>query len=97
MGTREAQWISYLPNKVEEIVLFHIGNVVTCLQKASLIPGGGECVLYGTVMGSLGAMLPFTSRDDVDFFSHLEMHMRQEYPRVDEIIWLVDLLISLSR
>ncbi|KAK5795226.1 Splicing factor 3B subunit 3 [Gossypium arboreum] len=68
------------PNKVEEIVQFHVGDVVTSLQKASLIPGGGECVLYGTVMGSLGALLPFTSRDDVDFFSHLEMHMRQEHP-----------------
>ncbi|CBI33172.3 unnamed protein product, partial [Vitis vinifera] len=68
------------PNKVEEIVQFHVGDVVTCLQKASLIPGGGECIIYGTVMGSLGALLAFTSRDDVDFFSHLEMHMRQEHP-----------------
>lgn len=67
-------------NKVEEIVQFHVGDVVSCLQKASLIPGGGEGIIYGTVMGSLGALLPFTSRDDVDFFSHLEMHMRQEYP-----------------
>lgn len=25
-------------------------------------------------------MLPFTSREDVDFFQHLEMHMRQEAP-----------------
>jgi splicing factor 3B subunit 3 len=31
-------------------------------------------------MGSLGALLAFTSREDVDFFSHLEMHMRQEHP-----------------
>lgn len=68
------------PNKVEEIVQFHVGDVVTCLQKASLIPGGGECMIYGTVMGSLGALLAFTSRDDVDFFSHLEMHLRQEHP-----------------
>ncbi|URE36146.1 Splicing factor 3B subunit [Musa troglodytarum] len=68
------------PNKMEEIVQFHVGDVVTCLQKASLIPGGGECVIYGTVMGSLGALLPFNSREDVDFFSHLEMHMRQEHP-----------------
>ncbi|KGN50507.1 spliceosome-associated protein 130 A [Cucumis sativus] len=68
------------PNKVEEIIQFHIGDVVTSLQKASLIPGGGECILYGTVMGSLGALHAFTSRDDVDFFSHLEMHMRQEHP-----------------
>ncbi|KAK1265384.1 hypothetical protein QJS04_geneDACA017915 [Acorus gramineus] len=68
------------PNKVEEIVQFHVGDVVTCLQKASLIPGGGECLIYGTVMGSLGSLLAFTSREDVDFFSHLEMHMRQEHP-----------------
>lgn len=68
------------PNKVEEIVQFHVGDVVTCLQKASLIPGGGECIICGTVMGSLGAFLAFTSREDVDFFSHLEMHMRQEHP-----------------
>eukprot|EP00249_Psilotum_nudum_P023101 c28748_g1_i1 orf=75-3716(+) len=68
------------PNKFEEIIQFHVGDVVTCLQKASLIPGGGECVLYGTVMGSVGALLPFTSREDVDFFSHLEMHLRQENP-----------------
>ncbi|XP_061998714.1 spliceosome-associated protein 130 A-like [Rosa rugosa] len=68
------------PNKVEEIVQFHVGDVVSCLQKASLIPGGSECIIYGTVMGSLGALFAFTSRDDVDFFSHLEMYMRQEHP-----------------
>ncbi|KAG1342547.1 hypothetical protein COCNU_05G007760 [Cocos nucifera] len=67
------------PNK-EGIVQFHIGDAVTCLQKASLIPGGGECLIYGTVMGSLGTFLAFTSREDVDLFSHLEMHMRQEHP-----------------
>ncbi|KAJ7975878.1 splicing factor 3B subunit 3-like [Quillaja saponaria] len=68
------------PNKVEEIVQFHVGDVVTSLQKASLIPGGGECIIYGTVMGSVGALHAFTSRDDVDFFSHLEMHLRQDNP-----------------
>ncbi|MCO5600362.1 hypothetical protein L7F22_054473 [Adiantum nelumboides] len=68
------------PNKVEEIIQFHVGDVVTCLQKASLIPGGGESVIYGTIMGSIGALLPFQSREDVDFFSHLEMHLRQEHP-----------------
>ncbi|KAE9450362.1 hypothetical protein C3L33_17738, partial [Rhododendron williamsianum] len=51
------------PNNVEETVQFHVGDVVTCLQKASLIPSSGECLIYGTVMGSLGALLAFTSRD----------------------------------
>ncbi|CAI9114816.1 OLC1v1015622C1 [Oldenlandia corymbosa var. corymbosa] len=68
------------PNKVEEIVRFHVGDVVSCMQKGSLIPSGREGIIYGTVMGSVGAMIPFTSRDDVDFFSHLEMHLRQEHP-----------------
>ena len=27
-----------------------------------------------------GVLAPFTSREDVDFFSHLEMHLRQEHP-----------------
>ena len=30
--------------------------------------------------GERGALLPFTSRDDVDYFSDLEMHLRQDHP-----------------
>ena len=30
-------------------------------------------------MGSVGALLPSATREDKDFFSHLEMHMRQEW------------------
>lgn len=37
-------------------------------------------LVYVTNMGSIGALLPFTSREDMDFCSHLEMHMRQEKP-----------------
>uniref|UniRef100_A0A6N2L2D1 RSE1/DDB1/CPSF1 C-terminal domain-containing protein n=1 Tax=Salix viminalis TaxID=40686 RepID=A0A6N2L2D1_SALVM len=60
------------PNKVEEIVQFHIEGISNSRQ-------GGECIMYGTVMGSVGALLPFTSRDDDDFFSHLEMHLRHDH------------------
>ena len=28
----------------------------------------------------MGALLPLASRPDIDFFSHLEMHLRQEAP-----------------
>lgn len=51
---------------------------MTSLQRATLIPGGSEALLYATVSGSLGVLLPFTSREDHDFFQHLEMHMRSE-------------------
>nr|GEW00425.1 hypothetical protein [Tanacetum cinerariifolium] len=40
-------------NKVEEIVQFHVGDVVTCMQKASLNPRGVECLVYGTELPRL--------------------------------------------
>lgn len=68
------------PHKAEAVASFHVGDTVTCLARAALQAGGTEVLLYGTVMGAIGALYPFASREDVDFFSHLEMHLRQEAP-----------------
>jgi splicing factor 3B subunit 3 len=65
-------------NKLDQIMHFHVGSVVTGMVRTQLVPGGADALLYSTVTGGLGAMLPFSSREDVDFFSNLEMHMRQE-------------------
>lgn len=46
------------------------------------MPGGSEVILYSTIMGTIGALIPFTTKDDIDFFSHLEMHMRQNSPSI---------------
>jgi len=35
-------------------------------------------LLYTTLHGAIGVFVPFVSREDVDFFTHLEMHVRQE-------------------
>lgn len=64
--------------KAETAAVFHIGEVVTSLQKSTLIPGGSEALVYTTLSGCVGALVPFTARDDHDFFLHLEMHMRAE-------------------
>lgn len=66
--------------KSDAITSFHIGEQVTMLQKCTLIPGGNECLVYATLSGRIGAMLPFTSREDREFFQHLELHMRTEMP-----------------
>jgi len=67
-------------NKLQAVTQFHVGETVLSLTKAQMQPGGQEVLLYATVLGGLGAFLPFTSREDVDFFNHLEMHLRQENP-----------------
>ncbi len=73
-------YLNGAPHKLEDIACFHVGETITTLQKTSLVPGGAEALIYSTIMGSVGALLPFASREDVDFFTHLEMHLRQENP-----------------
>jgi len=66
--------------KVDVTNNVHLGEVVTSLQKATLIPGGSESLVYTTISGSIGMLVPFTSHEDHDFFQHLEMYMRGEMP-----------------
>ena len=74
--------LSGAPNKVEVVSQFFVGSAITSLQKAILQPGGNEILLYSTIAGALGVFIPFSTREDVDFFQHLEMLMRQESPPV---------------
>ncbi|XP_037774909.1 splicing factor 3B subunit 3-like, partial [Penaeus monodon] len=54
---------------------------IACLpQKATLIPGGSESLVYTTLSGTVGVLVPFTSREDHELFQNLEMHMRSEHP-----------------
>jgi len=68
------------PSKSDEVVQFHVGETITSLQKASLGPGCTEVLLYTTIMGGVGALLPLTSKDDLELMQALEMHLRQEAP-----------------
>ena len=42
---------------------FHIGEVVMSLQKATLIPGGSESLVYTTLSGGIGMLVPFTAHE----------------------------------
>jgi len=66
------------PRKLMDIVNFHVGEIVTSIQKTTLMNAGVEVLFYSTIMGGLGILVPFTSKEDVEFFTHLEMHLRQE-------------------
>ncbi|KAF2070066.1 hypothetical protein CYY_008612 [Polysphondylium violaceum] len=68
------------PHKLEHIAQFYVGDMVNTITKASLTYGGPEVLLYTTLTGAIGALVPFTSREDVDFFSTLEMQLRAEHP-----------------
>ena len=49
--------------KAETLINFHVGETVTSLQRATLIPGGSESLVYTTLSGGVGMLVPFTSHE----------------------------------
>ena len=49
--------------QADVVINFHIGEVVMSLQKATLIPGGSESLVYTTLSGGIGMLVPFTSHE----------------------------------
>ncbi|KAJ3195275.1 Splicing factor 3B subunit 3 [Irineochytrium annulatum] len=74
----EKGYLHGAPHKIPHLCEFHVGETITAIQKAGLVPGGREVLIYTTILGRVGVLVPFISKDDVDFFQTLEMHMRQE-------------------
>ena len=68
------------PNKAQILTHYYLGSIITCLTKTSLIPGGAEVLVASTVSGGIYSFVPFHSKQDVTFFQHLEMFLRQESP-----------------
>jgi splicing factor 3B subunit 3 len=67
------------PNKLDVLTHYYLGEAVTAVTKCALAHGGKEVMLACTVTGGIFAVVPFDSKEDVNFFQHLEMFMRQEY------------------
>ncbi|KAI6217434.1 hypothetical protein M3Y95_01218600 [Aphelenchoides besseyi] len=66
--------------KMEQLTQFYVGDMITSLQKSSLVPGSDDSLIYTTISGGIGMLVPFLSRDEYEFFQTLEMHMRVEFP-----------------
>ncbi|KHJ44087.1 CPSF A subunit region [Trichuris suis] len=66
--------------KCELIAFFFVGECITSLQKTTLITGSSDILIYATISGTIGALAPFSSQDDFELFTHLEMHMRSHFP-----------------
>ncbi|KAN0091266.1 CPSF A subunit region domain containing protein [Tylopilus felleus] len=78
------------PHKTKMMCHFHVGDLVTSIHKVSLVAGGRELLLYTGLHGTIGILVPFVSKEDVDFISTLEQHMRTEQGSLvgrDHLAW----------
>eukprot|EP00922_Rhytidocystis_sp_ex-Travisia-forbesii_P054171 GHVS01080361.1.p1 GENE.GHVS01080361.1~~GHVS01080361.1.p1 ORF type:complete len:1235 (-),score=154.80 GHVS01080361.1:223-3927(-) len=76
----DSAYITGKVHKFEHHMQFHLGDTVMAMSKGVLTPGGAECIIYGTMLGAIGALTPFLSKEEMDLFHHLEMTMRNECP-----------------
>ena len=74
----ESGYLSGAAFKFEQIAQFHTGELITSIKKCKPSSIGSECILYSTTMGSIGALIPFDKKEEVEFFLHLEMYLRLE-------------------
>lgn len=78
----KALWDMGSRAKIQLQAHYYLGEMVTALSKCSLIPGAPEVLLACTITGGVYAFLPLSSKEDITFFSHLEMFLRQECPNL---------------
>lgn len=71
----ERQYLSGAPNRLSLMAHFFPGDIPTSIQKTSLVAGGRDVVFWTGFQGTLGILVPFVSREDVDFFQSLEMQL----------------------
>lgn len=68
------------PYKLARLVTFHVGDTITSIQRVALVRGGREILVYMTILGAIGVLVPFLAKDDVEFFQTLEFHLRGVLP-----------------
>ena len=73
--THERQYLSGAPNRLNLVTHFFPGDIPTSIQKTNLVAGGRDVIFWTGFQGTLGMLVPFVSREDVDFFSSLETQL----------------------
>jgi splicing factor 3B subunit 3 len=78
------------PHKTQLLSHFHVGDLITSIHKVSMVAGGREVLLYTGLHGTIGVLVPLASKEDVDFISTLEQHIRTEQTSLigrDHLTW----------
>ena len=78
----ERSYLGGAPYRLELRAHFFCQDVPMSMQRTALVAGGQEVLFWSGLQGTLGILIPFLSREDVDFFSQLENQIRAEEPPI---------------
>ncbi|KZF24133.1 hypothetical protein L228DRAFT_252598 [Xylona heveae TC161] len=74
----ERAYLQGTPNRLALMAHYYSQDIPTSVHKTQLVAGGRDLLLWSGLQGTLGILVPFVGREDVDFFQTLEQHMRTE-------------------
>lgn len=67
-------------SKLELVSHFYCQDIPTSLIRTNLVVGGPQVIIYTGIQGTIGALIPFATKEDAIFFQQLEGLLREEVP-----------------
>ena len=65
-------------SKCDHIAQYYLGETITSMSKCALFPGKMESIVCTTITGGIFCFVPLQSNEEIKFYQHLEMFLRQE-------------------
>lgn len=66
-------------SRLKNLCEFYLGDIPTSFSKGSLILGSEESIFYTGLMGTVGALIPLVTKNEVQFFIELEAELRSYF------------------
>ncbi|KAI6853107.1 putative splicing factor 3B subunit 3 [Hortaea werneckii] len=78
--SNERSYLNGTPYRLDLRAHVFTNDIPTSIQRTPLVPGGQDVLFFSGLQGTMGILVPFVSREDVEFFAQLEMLLRAEDP-----------------
>ncbi|CAG8024344.1 unnamed protein product [Penicillium salamii] len=76
----EKGYLQGTPHRLDLMIQYYVQDIPTSIHKTQLVPGGRDVLVWTGLHGTIGMLVPFMGREDVDFFQLLETQMATTQP-----------------
>ncbi|KAL5410838.1 hypothetical protein PMIN03_005210 [Paraphaeosphaeria minitans] len=74
--TQDKAYLAGAPNRLDLVAHYFTNDIPTSIQRTNLISGGERVIIWAGLQGTLGALIPFSSRRQQKMFQQLELQLR---------------------
>ncbi|KAF1952130.1 pre-mRNA-splicing factor rse1 [Byssothecium circinans] len=75
---QDKSYLAGAPNRLDLIAHYFVNDIPTSIQRTVLLSGGEKVIFWAGLQGTLGALIPFSSRRQHKMFQQLELLLRNE-------------------